>query len=87
LRNTTRVSKSFAFTGTKTKSGALRRTTHLHNGERVIVVSEVVKPSLTSHNEGMSRWTDQEIEAFLDYEDSRANAYLCETQDDEEETE
>jgi len=51
------------------------------------VVSEVVKPSLTSHNEGMSRWTDQEIEAFLDYEESRANAYLCETQDDEEETE
>ena len=26
----------------------------------------------------MDRWTDEEYEAFLDYEESRANAYLCE---------
>lgn len=31
-----------------------------------------------------NRWTDEQYEAFLDNEDSRANAYLCE-QDEEKE--
>lgn len=45
------------------------------------MVCEVVFLSLTRHNEPMNRWTDEEYEAFLDNEDSRANAYLCEQDD------
>lgn len=51
------------------------------------MVCEVVFLSLTGHTELMNKWTDEEYEAFLDNEESRANAYLCEQDDKDGDTE